>query len=220
MDHMSSKPRTFGLLAVIALFIGGVFALLGPTASRLIADPPSEGPTAVLGFHEDGIQFEYPATWSIYHFRSICLVEGCSFVVLGRPPVPAVCQTSEDDMNCAGQRPLEPGGIRLEIANIGNLTGGLGNAGFFMSTDGAKVTRVTVGGMPAAEVVRDPVRVELLRADVDVGWLITRPEGIETQQAITVNVVARAPGASRAVAEVRALIDSLRFDPSPNPVAP
>jgi hypothetical protein len=181
------------VLAALALSTGG----LSPQQSR----PPSAG--ALAHFDEQGLAFDYPASWREYHYQ----VEGSfSRVIayLATVDVPVPCETVLDSeftrIECADRYSLAPD--TLVVAVTAN-----GSPGFAISNHPDGVLPLTIGGLPAYLAVTKPSE-----GIMSLVWTLSRPDG-PPDNYFQIAATVRGPNSDALRAQLDALIASLRYDP-------
>lgn len=208
------KPRLVLVAAFIAL-VGLVALGVALTSVSPVDQTGRDGPSApdeFATFDVHGFRLDHPIAWSEYTYRSICLVEGCPRWALAEPQITPACRTSDDDLNCVAQLPLEPGAIRLEISQRILDDGGLQRLVGRRSA-GESVTETTVAGMPALEIdEHDQNVLAFLHTDLRITWIVQSPVGGPPAQAIVIAAIMRGPGVERRVAQLRDVIARFQFE--------
>jgi hypothetical protein len=212
-DDGAVKRRLVLVAAVLAL--GGLVAL--DVAMRSFspvdhaANDRPRAPDEFASFDVHGFKLAHPIAWSEYTYGSICLVEGCPRWALAEPAISAACKASDDDLNCVGQLPLEPGAVRVEISQRSVDAGGLQRLVGRRSA-GESVTDTTVAGMPALEIdEHDQSVLAFLHTDLRITWIVRNPDGGPPPQAIVIVAIVRGPGVERRIAQLRELIARFAF---------
>lgn len=181
------------VLAALALSTGG----LSPQQSP----PPSAG--ALAHFDEQGLAFDYPASWRESHYE----VEGSfSRVIayLATVDVPVPCETILDSdftrIECADRYSLAPDSLVVAItAN--------GSPGFSILNRPDGVLPLTIGGLPAYLAVTKPSEGIL-----SLVWTLSRPDG-PPDNYFQIAATVRGPNSEPLRAQLEALIGSVQYDP-------
>jgi hypothetical protein len=137
----------FAVAAVVALVAVGVGVAAIPHSS---GGPTSSGPNH---FHTQGLDFDYPASWSIHDQLPASSGFGQTWAVIGTQPWPASCGSS--DINCYYEAKLEPGTIAVDIG-----------VSYFPATDDDLCVRGATGTDLQGRGPDDPVAARtLIRVD-------------------------------------------------------
>jgi hypothetical protein len=212
-------PRRW--LAVPGLALGGVAAvvLAAVLGSSLLGGPrgaltgtftvrDGEPGTKVLDAGE--FSFAFPAGWSAVDSQSGGFSGGSSIAVLGTLPVDPRCGSGHVDVNCVYEQRLEPGTVRAWVGTRSYRTGSILDEPAFEGSWEA----LTVDGMPARldQPVISPD--DFYRSDLALTLSVARPAGFG--HVVTIELLARDPGANAARAAMDTIIASFRFtDPPP-----
>jgi hypothetical protein len=181
------------VLAALALSTGG----LSPQQSR----PPSAG--ALTHFDEQGLSFDYPATWREFHYQ---MDSSFSHLIayLATVDVPVPCQTilrsDSTEIDCADRYSLAPDTLAVAITSNGQ-------PGFRISNHPDGVLPLTIGGLPAYLTVTKPSGDTL-----SLVWTLSRPDG-PSDNYYQIAATVRGPTADTLRAQLEALIASVEYDP-------
>ena len=104
-------------------------------------------------FHTQGLDFDYPASWSIHDQLPSSSGFGQTWAVIGTQPWPSSCGAS--DINCYYESKLEPGTVAVDIG-----------IAYFPATDDDICTRGATGSDLAGRGAGDPLATRtLIRVD-------------------------------------------------------
>ena len=173
-------------------------------------------------FHSQGLDFDYPASWTIHDQLPASTGFGQTFAVIGTHAWPSSCGAS--DINCYYEATLEPGTIAVDIGVV-----------YFPATDDDLCVRGATGidlqgrGPDDPVATRTLIRVDArptLKTTYAVGgkdyylsdeWLDWEIAAAGTvDEAYTIDAKVRGPGTDAMKAELDALIASIRLTPGPN----
>ena len=204
----SRSPR---VLVVVAVGVG------------IAAIPHSSGGPRDLGprhYHAEGIDFDYPAAWTIHDQLPTSSGFGSVWAVIGTHAWPSSCGAS--DINCYYEAKLEPGTIAVDVG-----------MSYMPSTDDDLCTRGATGSEVQGRGPDDPVATQTLirvagrptlrttyavdgkdyyGSDEWLNWEIA-PIGT-VDAAYFFNAKVRGPGTDALKADLAALIASIRLTPS------
>lgn len=91
--------------ALVVVAVGVRFAVVSQT--------PIAGPGGAHHYHAEGIDFDYPAAWSIHDRLPASSGFGSVWAIIGTHAWPASC--GESDINCYYEAKLEPGTIAVDV---------------------------------------------------------------------------------------------------------
>jgi hypothetical protein len=204
------------IAAVLVLVAVGVGAVAIPRTS---GGPGSRG---LRHFQAQGLDFDFPATWTIHDQLPSSTGFGQTFAVIGTHAWPSSCGAS--DINCYYEATLEPGTIAVNVGAV-----------YFPATDDDLCVRGATGidlqgrGPDDPVATRTLIRVDTrptLRTTYAVGgkdyylsdeWLDWEIAAAGTaDEAYTIDAKVRGPGTDAMKAELDALIASIRLTPGPN----
>jgi hypothetical protein len=181
------------------------------TVARPTPVPGTPGPTGFATFHEEGLVFDYPASWRDYRYSVISTMSSV-IAYLATVDVPEPCSTAPvsggTQISCADRFRLEPDTLVVKVANNGW-------PGFdILGHRPADATPLVVGGLPAY-VETAPATATELGADLSLVWTLSMPGFVDNFYTISADI--RGPDTERLKGQVEALVGSLHYDP---PVVP
>ena len=164
------------------------------------------GPAGSRRFHDAGVAFDYPATWTL-HDAKASFSGGSVLAVLGTQPVDERCGGDHVDINCYYERKLEPGTISV-IVGTGSFRG---RTMFDEQVRGdleVARERMEIGGLPAIVYRYGPGGY--YEQDEGLGWQIAFPTSVLKVYAIEARM--RGPGLEAMRADLQRVVASLGFD--------
>jgi hypothetical protein len=189
--------------------IGLVLAGCGGSALTT-NDREASGMAGVAAFDEQGIAFDYPASWRAFHYQAISSFSNL-IVYLGTVDVPNPCTTDGNTTSCGASFRLAPNSIVVAVS-------GIGMPGFNILDSHPPGSRaLVIGGLPAyvePQVPSDPG----VGADRTMSWTIARPGSVDNAFVIRADI--RGPDVDGQAQQVEAVIASVRFDPPVVPLDP
>ena len=204
------------IAAVLVLVAVGIGAVAIPQS------PGGPGNDGLNHFHSQGLDFDYPASWTIHDQLPASTGFGQTFAVIGTHAWPSSCGAS--DINCYYEATLEPGTIAVDIGVV-----------YFPATDDDLCVRGATGidlqgrGPDDPVATRTLIRVDArptLKTTYAVGgkdyylsdeWLDWEIAAAGTvDEAYTIDAKVRGPGTDAMKAELDALIASIRLSRGPN----
>lgn len=204
--------------------IAAAFALVAVGIGVAAIPHSSGGPTdgGLNHFHTQGLDFDYPGSWSIHDQLPASSGFGQTWAIIGTQPWPSSCGAS--DINCYYEAKLEPGTIAVDIG-----------VSYFPATDddlcvrGATGTDLQGRGPDDPLATRSLIRVDgrpTLRTAYAVGgkdyylsdeWLDWEIAPVGTvDEAYAISSKVRGPGDDAMKAALDALIASIRLTPGPD----
>jgi hypothetical protein len=206
----------FAIAAVFVLVAVGVGVATIPHSS---GGPRNGG---LNHFHTQGLDFDYPASWSIHDQLPPSSGFGQTWAVIGTHAWPSSCGAS--DINCYYEAKLEPGTIAVDIgvsyfpATDDDLCtrGATGSdlAGRGPDDPVATRTLIRVDGRPALKTTYDVPGTDYYQSDEWLDWTIAALGTVD--EAYFIDAKVRGPGTDAMKAELDALIASIRLSPGPN----
>ena len=196
--------RAVGVVAVLALAIGGLLALNLPRSN--VAAPVA--PTTK--FHEAGLMFDYPAAWTFSSSQALTSGGLAPAFFLGSVRASATCvPASGGAIECATfLASLAPNTVAVKVAIDGSTP--------WMQHDIREGTgrTVVIGGLPA---LTGPSQLVASRMGADrvTTWIVTSLQDVNRHYVITVAM--RGPDLAGLQTQVDALLASVSFDPPPQP---
>lgn len=188
------------ILAAVALA-----ACVGsPAPSSIVGSSP---PPGLATFHKNGLVFEYPAAWRVFHYSEVSSFSNL-IAYLATVDVPDPCTTSANETSCGSTYRLDPDSLVVTVRNNGNPTFDI------LQGRPSDAQAMTVGGLPAY-VEPESAQVLGIGADVGVVWTLSMPGSVDNFYTISADI--RGPDTARLRDEVDALVASIRYDP---PVVP
>ena len=191
---------TLAILAVVALA-----ACAGSSSTASVAGTPT--PAGLAPFHENGLVFEYPAEWRVFHYSEVSSFSNL-IAYLATVDVPDPCTTSANETTCSNRYRLDPNTLVVTVRSNGNPTFDMLQG----RPPGAQA--MMIGGLPAW-VEPESAPVLGVGADVGIVWTLSMPGSVDNFYTITADI--RGPDIDRLRGEVDALVASIRYDP---PVVP
>lgn len=209
------RPRRVWLALVAALIVAAAGIGYG-IAGHL----SSNGSGSLHHFKIEGIEFDYPASWTIHDQGWPSTGFGSTWAILGTHAWPASCAAS--DLNCYYEAKLEPGTIAVEVGLLA-----------MPSTDLDLCTRGATGSDLQGRGPDDPVATQALtrvdgrpalRTTYAVGgkdyygsdewrnWSIAAAGTVD--EAYSINAMYRGPGTDAMKADLDRLIASVRITPA------
>ncbi len=189
--------------------IGLVLAGCGGSAPTSI-DGEASRLAGLAAFDEQGIAFDYPAMWRVFHYEAISSFSNL-IVYLGTVDVPNPCTTKGNATSCGASYRLAPNSIVVSVS-------GIGMPGFNILDGHPPGSRaLVIGGLPAyvePQVPSDPG----VGADRTMSWTIARPGSVDNAFVIRADI--RGPDVDGQARQVEALIASVRYDPPVVPLEP
>ena len=165
-------------------------------------DPASPG-NGLVAFHDDGLVFDYPASWRPFRYEVVSSVSNL-IVYLATVDVPDPCTRTVNSVACGQSYHLVPDSIVVAITGVGfpgfNILDG--------PPPGARA--LVVDGLPAY-VEELPPADRAAGADSSTRWTIARPESVDNYFLVQADI--RGPDVADQLRQVDALVASLRFDP-------
>lgn len=181
-------------------------------------------PTVDLGglhhYKAEGIEFDYPASWSIHDQLPPTTGSGSTWAILGTHAWPASCGAS--DVNCYYEAKLEPGTIAVEVGLQAMPQSDLdlctrGASGSDLQGRGpddplATQTLTRVDGRPALRTVFAVGGKDYYGSDEWRNWDIAAVGTVH--EAYTIHALVRGPGTDALQGDLDRLIASIRLTPA------
>ena len=181
-------------------------------------------PTVDLGglhhYKSQGIEFDYPASWTIHDQLPPTTGFGSTWAILGTHPWPASCGAS--DLNCYYEAKLEPGTIAVQVGLLA-----MPQSDIDLCTRGASGSDLQGRGPDDPLATRTLTRVDgrpALRTGYAVGgrdyygsdeWQDWDIAAVGTvHEAYTIHAMVRGPGTDALKADLDRLIASIRLTPA------
>jgi hypothetical protein len=164
------------------------------------------GQPAVLTLRDGDLGLDYPSTWRVFRYD---VPSSFSRLVayLGTIDVPDPCERTTAMLSCDRSFRLQPGSVVVTITAWGFP----GRTAIDQPAPGA--VRVEVGGLPGLRESQLPFPET--GADEAIAWRFARPDSIDNWYEIRADI--RGPGVEALLAEVQALVDSVRYGPATTP---
>jgi len=182
--------------------LAGVLLLVacaGPTPPS----PAVDSSAALATFHDEGLVFDYPASWRGYRYQVVSSFTNL-IVYLATVDVPDPCTRTPDSIACGQSYRLAPNSIVVTVT-------GRGFPGFNILQDQPAGARaLVVDGLPAY-VEELPPEGRAAGADSGTLWTIARPGSVDNSFTIQADI--RGPDVASQRRQADALVASLRFDP-------
>ncbi len=190
------------ILAAVAL----AACVTSPSPTSLIDTPT---PAGLATFHENGLVFEYPAAWRVFHYSEVSSFSNL-VAYLATVDVPDPCTRSANETSCSNRWRLDPDSLVVSVRSNGHPTFDI------MQGRPPGAQPMTVGGLPA---YLEPESAADLGLGADVGfiWTISMPGSVDNFYTISADI--RGPDVARLRGEVDALVASLRYDPAVVPLS-
>jgi hypothetical protein len=197
-------------LAATVLVVGGLYGL---AASR--SSGPGATPAAHATFHEAGLAFDYPSSWTRSTASGLGLVGVTGVIFIGSGTGTAACTPAVPPSDGGSQlcttfvASLEPGTIVARIEIHQTISDPFPVAQRWDIVAGG-TQRVVVGGLPA---LTGPSLLShsALNADRVTTWVLSSLQDMNRHCQITVAM--RGPNLADLQAQVDALLASVTFDP-------
>ena len=196
-----------GVLAV-ALAVGSWAAPRGAITGSMFTVQP--GPDGLSVFDAGTFRFTFPSAWSAID-TGTAFSGGSVLAVLTTLPPEARCGAGHLDINCIYEQALDAGTIRVVVGSTAFRGATIFDRADVEAVSGT-TTRATIAGMPA---ILDEMTIagSFYREDLNLRWQIGMPG--QVSNAVSIEVLARDPGAADARAATAALVASFAFTPPP-----
>jgi hypothetical protein len=204
------------IAAVVALVAVGVGTVAIPHSSG----GPGNG--GLNHFHSQGLDFDYPGSWTIHDQLPASTGFGQTWAVIGTHAWPSSCGAS--DVNCYYEAKLEPGTIAVNIgvsyfpsaADDVCIRGTTGADLQGRGPDDPVATRslIRVEGRPTLKTMYAVDGKDYYLSDEWLDWTIASVGTVH--EAYFIDAMVRGPGTDTMKAELDALIASIRLTPGPN----
>lgn len=201
------------------LAIAAVFVLVAVGVGAIPRGSSGPGNRGLNHYRAEGLDFDYPATWSIHDQLPATTGFGSIWAIIGTHAWPPSCGAS--DINCYYQATLEPGTIAVEIGllampatDVDLCTRGVSGSdlqGRGPDDPVVSQTLIRIDGRPALRTTYDVSGKDYYRSDEWIQWDIA-PVGT-VDEAYTIHARFRGPGVEAMKAELDALIASIRLTP-------
>ncbi len=179
------------------------------SSSTPTARPATPSPAALARYSDNGISFEYPASWQLTP-EDVQLRFGTIFAFVGTAPSNASCASASRGDSCVTRWNLQPGSVSVRfVTESGPLMAGQ----LFEQDLQAGWTRTTVGGMPAITATTLDLNTG---GDMEISWMLSMPGTPDVTY--SVEAAALSPGTELALSQVKALVASIQFVPPPMPL--
>jgi hypothetical protein len=216
---LRAVPRARPVRAWIALAATLAIVAVG-VGLGVVGRFPSVDLGGLHHFKSEGIEFDYPASWSIHDQLPPTTGFGSTWAILGTHAWPASCGAS--DINCYYEAKLEPGTIAVEVGLLA-----MPQSDFDLCTRGASGSDLQGRGPDDPLATRTLTRVDgrpALRTRYDVGgkdyygsdeWQDWDIAAVGTvHEAYTIHALFRGPGTDALQADLDRLIASIRLTPA------